>query len=116
MDDRAIIPVGENEHAISTCALGQNPLLGSLDSNLLTAALDLDWKIAGTFHSVNLFFDIPRLILEIFFSGQPAVTLKDRVFQSSCPFGHGTEITAQIKNHVDNFLKLVLLLTADGGA
>ena len=116
MDDKAIIPVGENERTISTGVVAQNPLLGSLDSNPSIAALDHDWKIAGTFPFVNLFLDIPELILETFFSGEPAVTLIDRDFQNSCLLRHEIELTAQIKIHVDNFLKPVLLLITDSGA
>lgn len=73
-------------------------------------------KLQELFLFVNLFLDIPELTLETFFSGEPAVTLIDRDFQNSCLLRHETELTAQIKNHVDNFLKPVLLLITDSGA
>ena len=84
-DDKAVVPIGEPDHAVSTGVRAHNPSLGPSDPNTPITALDHDWKIAGLVPSVNLFVEIPDSAKQTFFSGQPLVTLKDRVFQKSSP-------------------------------
>ena len=59
-DDKAVIPIGEPEHAISTGVRAHNSSLGPSDPNVAISALDHDWKIAGIVPSVNLFVEIPE--------------------------------------------------------
>ena len=114
-DDKAVIPVGEPEHAVSTGVRAHNKSLGSSDPNTAITALDHDWKIAGIVPSVNLFVEIPESSKDTFFSGQPTVTLKDRIFQKSGPLRHGAELSGQIKDRINDFWKSILLLVTDGG-
>ena len=106
MDDKAVIPT-------STSVRAHNPSLGSSDSNTAIAALHQDWKIVGIIPSVNLTVETPESRQETIFFGQPVVTFKDS--PKSCPLRRGTELTAQIKSRVDDFLKYVLLLISNGG-
>ena len=114
-DDKAVILVGEPEHAVSTGVRAHNKSLGASDPNTPITALDHDWKIAGIIPSVNLFVEIPESSKETFFTGQPTVTLKDRIFQKSGPLRHGTELSGQIKDRINDFWKSILLLVTDGG-
>lgn len=114
-DDKAVIPVGEPEHAVSTSVRAHNSSLGPSDPNVNITALDHDWKLAGIVPSVNLVVDIPESTKETFFAGKPLVTLKDRIFQKSGPMRHGKELSTQINNLVDDFWKPILLLITDGG-
>ena len=60
-DDKALIPVGEPGHAISTGVHTHNASLGPLDrSGVVIGALDHNWKVAGIVSSVNLFTEIPE--------------------------------------------------------
>ena len=56
------------------------------------------------------FFAIPKNSKQSFFSGQPSVVLKDRIFQKSSPLRHGAELTKEIENATS-----MLLLVTDGG-
>ena len=80
-DDKAVIPVGESEHAVSTVVRAHNPSLGPANPETVIGALYHDWKIAGIVPSVNLFVDVPEAAEESLFSGNAKVTLKDRKFQ-----------------------------------
>ena len=57
LDDKANIPVGEPDHAISTNVRSHNKSLGS--SNVTIEALDHDWKVSGLVPSVVLMNEIP---------------------------------------------------------
>ena len=114
-DDKAVIPVGEPDHAVSTGVRAHNQALGASNSETPITALDHDWKIAGLIPSVNLFVEIPESSKDTFFCGQPNVTLKDRIFQKSSPLRHATELSAQITERIEDFYKPILLLVTDGG-
>ena len=95
-----------------------NAVLGpSKDSNVTLGALDHDWKIAGIVSSVNLFVDIPENMSTSFFSGNPHVAIKERVFESSSPMRHATELHGQILEMIDNGeqSKEILTIVTDGG-
>ena len=109
-DDKAVIPVGEPEHAVSTGVKAHCPSLGPANPETVIGALDHDWNIVGIVHSMNLFVDIPKAAEESFFSGKAEVTLKDRIFQKSSSSRHGTKLFDQIWD-----VKPILLLVTDGG-
>ena len=51
-DDKAVIPVGEPDHAIPSGVRAHIQSLGANDNTVL-GALDHDWKLAGIVVSVN---------------------------------------------------------------
>lgn len=85
-DDKALIPVGEPGHAISTGVRAHNAsLCPSNPDGPVIAALDHDWKIGGVVSLVNFFAEIPDSGTSSFFTGEAMTSLKDRIFEKSSP-------------------------------
>ena len=117
MDDKATVPVGEPNNAISTNVRSHNKSLGSTRQPI--GALDHDWKLGGLVPSVSLICDIPESTKETFFSGTPYVTTKEKVFEPSDCYRHSIELINILRSHysVGNITndKEILLLFSDGG-
>ena len=75
-DNKAFLPVGEPDHAVSSSVRAHNQSLGANDYIVL-GALDHDWKLAGTIASVNLFNEVPEESNKSFFTGKATVITKD---------------------------------------
>ena len=118
-DDKALVPVGEPNHAISTGVRAHNAsLVPSNPSGPVLASLDHDWKIAGIVTSVNFFAEIPDSGTSSFFSVTDTNTLKDRIFEKSSALRHAVELSDQVRemnNGSSQLTKEVLLLVTDGG-
>ena len=71
-DDKAVVPVGEPNHAVSSVVLAHNPSLGPFNSETVIGALDHDWKKAGIVPSVSLFVAIPDNSKQSFFLANQA--------------------------------------------
>jgi hypothetical protein len=118
LDDKAIVPVGEPGLPISTGVRAHNRVLAPVDTPL--RALDHDFHVAGIVPSVALACDIPENAKDSFFSGQPYVTIKDKIFEPSNPFRHASELLHIIRrdfSEQDDLAmdKPVLILFTDGG-
>lgn len=117
-DDKAVIPVGEPNHAVTSGVRAHNQSLG-LASGQPMVALDHDWKVAGVVSSVNLFNDIPEKVDQSFFGGKVFTTVKDRIFEKSSPMRHAAELTDQIRNNFSNdgvtCSNEILFIYTDGG-
>ena len=112
-DDKALIPVGEPGHAITTGVRVHNASLGPSDHSGAP-----NWKAAGVV-SVNLFTKIPESATSSFFVGISNVTLKDSVFKKSTPIRHAVELYDQIckrvEEEVELFKEILLQVTGSGG-
>ena len=75
-DDKAVIPVGEPDHAVSSGVRAHNRSLRANDNTVL-GALDHDWKLAGIVAAVNLFNEIPEESNKSFFTGKATMITKD---------------------------------------
>ena len=117
-DDKAVIPIGEPHHAVSTGVRAHNQSLGPANIETCIEALDHDWKVAGAVASVNLFCEIPDIRTTFFYGGNAAVTIKDRVFEKSNAMRHYTELCAQIREMDDSLImkEELLMLVTDGGS
>ena len=117
-DYKAVIPVGEPDHAVSSGVRADNRSLG-VNYNTILGALDHDWKLAGIVAPVNLFNEIPEESNESFFTGKATVITKDRLFERSTPVRHMTELCTEIreKGSKDGIKcsEQILLLCTDGG-
>ena len=71
-DDKAVIPVGEPDHAVSSGVRAHNWSLRANDNTVL-GALDHNWKLAGIVISINLFNEIPEESNKSFFIGKATV-------------------------------------------
>ena len=117
-DDKAVIPVGEPDYAISSGVTAHNQSLGANDNTVL-GALDHDWKIAGIVASVNLFNEIPEKSNKLIFTSKATVITKDRIFEKSTPMRHMTELCTEIRQkHSEDGIKCseqILFLCTNGG-
>ena len=116
-DDKAIIPVGEPDHAVSTGVRAHHRSLGSANKSVV--ALDHDWKIAGVISSVNLINEIPEQVDKSFFGGNVFVSVKDRIFEKSSPSRHAAELSDHIRENFSDdkvhSTKPTMFLYTDGG-
>ena len=117
LDDKAIVPVGEPNHPVSTGVRAHNRVLAPIDMPI--QALDHDFHIAGLVPSVALSCNIPNNPDDSFFSGQAYVTTKDKMFQHSTPMRHAAELIEVIrKDFSEDGIALdrpVLAIFTDGG-
>ena len=118
LNDKAMVPVGEPLHAVSTNIRKHNRSLGI--ENVFTEALDHDWKVCGLVQSVVLVCDIPDSIKSSFMTGTPNITTKEKVLEKSDPFRHATELANIFRaNYSTDEIsrdKQILLMYLDGGA
>ena len=104
-DDKAMIPIGEPHHAVSTEVRAHNQSLGPADKETCIDALDHDWTVAGAVASINLCCEVPDTTKASFYGGKAVVTIKDRVFEKSNAMLHYTELCAQIRKMDDSLIK-----------
>lgn len=117
VDDKAIVPIGEPGHAVST---GVRPHHGGLvTADRQNIALDHDFHIAGVVPSVCFIIDIPSSPNDSFYNGLVHVTVKDKVFEASSPMRHLTENIALLRHKYCtdgvNLDKPILIRYSDGG-
>lgn len=98
VDDKAVVPIGEPELPMSTGVRPRNKSLVPVGSALVAA--DHDFHVAGAIPSVLFHVCIPNDSKDSFHKGQIHVTLKDNVFQPSCPMKHSAE-NAQILREIN---------------
>ncbi|KAI8511918.1 hypothetical protein Bbelb_110180 [Branchiostoma belcheri] len=117
LDDKAIVPVGEPEHAVSSGVRGHNKSLVPVGSTLV--ALDHDWHVAGVIPSVVLINQVPESTDGSFHRGRVFVTTKEKVFQPSTPARHATEVCNILRSCASsddvNLHCPILLVYTDGG-
>ena len=89
VDDKAVVPIGEPNRAVSTGVRAHNRSLVCSTQNVV--ALDHDFHIFGIVPSVLFHVEIPEVVEDGFYSGEVHVTLKDKVQQPSSPFRHAVE-------------------------
>ena len=75
LNNKAMVPVGEPLHAVSTNIRKHNRSLGI--ENVFTEALDHDWKVCRLAQTVVLVCDIPDSIKSSFMTGKPNITIKE---------------------------------------
>ena len=95
VDDKAIVPVEEPCNPILSGVRGHNRSLVTIGGPTL-AALDHDFHLFGVVPSVSLCIQIPDSPNDSFFSGQPFVSVKDKILQSSSPYRHSVELVQLI--------------------
>ena len=91
VDDKAIVPVGEPNTAVSTGVRGHRRSL--VHSSSFMGALDHDFHVHGVVPSVSLMIDIPESPSDSFVKGQVYVGNKNKVTQASSPLRHSTELS-----------------------
>lgn len=118
VDDKAIVPVGEPSNPISSGVRGHNRSLVTVGGPTL-AALDHDFHLFGVVPSVSLCIEIPDSPNDSFFSGQPFVSIKDKIVQPSSPYRHSTELAQLVRENYSNdgrsSSKPVMIILSDGG-
>ncbi|XP_045159314.2 uncharacterized protein LOC123524857 [Mercenaria mercenaria] len=118
LDDKAIVPVGDPGVPISTGVRGHNKVMTPASGPELVAA-DHDFHVAGLVPSVVLVTEAPSSSNDSFFTGKVYVTTKDKVFQSSHPFRHTTELIRILREHHSsdnvNLEVPILCMMTDGG-
>ena len=82
-DDKAMIPIGEPHHAVSTGVRAHNQSLGPADKETCIEALDHDWRVAGAVASINLYCEVPDTPKASFYGGKAVVTIKDITLSSA---------------------------------
>ena len=117
LDDKAIVPVGEPGHPVSTGVRAHNRVLAPVDQPI--QCLDHDFHVAGLVPSVSLICEIPENASDSFFCGQAYITTKDKVFEPSNPLRHAAELVQILWNDQSDdgvsLNKPVLALFTDGG-
>lgn len=114
LDDKAIIPVGEQE-PISTGVRPHNKPLAVHGTTL--SALDHDFHVCGIVPSVLFRVNIPPDGRDSFYDGEIHATRKDKVFQPSTAIRHATDIISILRElsvEVDLDV-LILFVYIDGG-
>ena len=92
-DDKAKIPVGEPNCAISTGVRGR---LSIMPSSVLVA-LEHDIHKASITPNVVLECEVPEGVDKSFVRGKVSVSVNESVFQGSNPFRHGTMLSNILK-------------------
>ncbi|XP_053379602.1 uncharacterized protein LOC128548528 isoform X2 [Mercenaria mercenaria] len=117
LDDKAIVPVGEPAHAISTGVRIHHGGLVTGDRQNL--AMDHDFHIAGIVPSVCFMINIPTSHNDSFYNGLVHVTVKDKVFEASSPLRHSTETISLLRGQYSSddvsLEKPILIRYTDGG-
>ncbi|XP_035678681.1 uncharacterized protein LOC118417277 [Branchiostoma floridae] len=117
LDDKAIVPLGEPGHPVSSGVRGHNKSLVPVGTPLV--ALDHDWHVAGLIPSVVLLNQVPETIDGSFHRGRVFVTTKEKVFQPSTPGRHATEVCNILRSVASsddvNLDSPILLIYTDGG-
>lgn len=117
LDDKAVVPVGEPGHPVSTGVRAHHG--GIVSESAQIVALDHDFHVAGIIPSVCFMIEIPRSPSDSFYNGTIHITVKDKVFQPSSPLRHATENMATIREHYSdddvNLNKPILIRYTDGG-
>ena len=117
LNDKAIVPVGEPGHPVSTGVRAQHGsiVVGAAQS----VAMDHDFHVAGIIPSVCFMVDIPKNPRDSFYNDLIHVTVKDKVFQPSSPLRHAAETVAIIRKYYSgddvNMEKPILIRYTDGG-
>ena len=117
VDDKAIVPVGEPNAPISTGVCGHNRSLVPSQGPQLEA-LDHDFHLHGIVPSVAFHVDIPESASDTFYTGQPFVTNKNKVTQSSSALRHAAEMKDLICTHCSDDhgkSKPILIIVSNGG-
>ena len=118
VDDKAIVPVGEPNAAVSTGVRGHHRSL--VHSSSFMGALDHDFHVHGVVPSVSLMIDIPESSSDSFVKGQVYVGNKNKVTQASSPLRHTTELSKALiqESCAENSVtrdKSILCILSDGG-
>ena len=104
LDDKAIIPVSEPDNPISNGVRGHHRSLVTVGGPT-PAALDHDFHLFGIVPSVSLVIEIPDSPNDLFFTGQPLVSSKDKITQPSSPYKHSAELVQLVcANYSDDGL------------
>ncbi|XP_056009601.1 uncharacterized protein LOC130051588 [Ostrea edulis] len=115
MDDKAIVPLGEPGHPVST---GVRAHHGGLIGGCMKVVA-LDFHVGGIIPSVCFMNDIPENPKDSFYNGHLYVTVKDKVFQAPSPLRHSTESVSLMRQcYSDDDVNLrtpVLIRYTDGG-
>ena len=117
IDDKAIIPVGEPGHPVSSGVRGHNRSIVLAD-NPSPSALDHDFHVHGVVISVTFAVDIPDSSQDSFYCGKAFVCLKDKVTQPSSALQHATELSLLLQSPVFGNIvasKAILVTVSDGG-
>ena len=117
VDDKAVVPIGEPEAAMSTGVRPHNRSLVPVGSTLV--ASDHDFHVSGAVPSVLFTVDIPEDARDSFYRGEIHVTLKDKVFQASTPMRHAAETVEILRQcHSENDVDIpqsILFVYSDTG-
>jgi len=114
LDDKAIVPVGDPGHPVSTGVRSQHGAIVANDG--CVAALDHDFHIDGIVPSVCFMVDIPETPVDSFYRGLVHVTVKEKVFQSSSHLRHSTETVKIMQSNGElDAEKQILIRYTDGG-
>ena len=107
----------EPDHPVSTNVRAHHDGLVVGDSKLV--ALDHDFHVAGIVPSVCFMIDIQGNPRDSFYNGTVHVGVKDKVFESSSPLRHATEIVSMMRKDYSgddvNSSKPILIRYTDGG-
>lgn len=109
-DDKAKVPFGDPDHAISTGVRGKQSIVPT-SSTLV--ALDHDMTRSSLTPSVFLLCDIPETINASFVRGQVTTIVNDATFQTSSPFRHGAAMAKMIGGRES--IPPILMKYTDGG-
>ena len=111
MDDKHNVKVGEPGYPVAALDRGKQVIVGQGQPVQVS---DHDFTKAKFTPSVVLVLNIPDSIEQSFYQGSVFVTLKDSVFQASCPLRHAAELS-RIQQQVNFVFKPILLVYSDGG-
>lgn len=99
-DDKAIIPIGQPGKPVTSVQRRHHSSLTTLTSGL--QALDHDFHVCGCVPSVIFEIDVPENSKDSFYSGQPCVILKDKIFQPSSALRHAAETMKYLRGQYEH--------------
>lgn len=112
-DDKAKVPVGEPDVALSTGVRGKM-CIAPVETTVAAADHDVNHKGSLT-PSVLLQCEIPPSVDNSFVRGQVTVFVNDSVFQTSNPFRHAVQLIQTVRERECEQTPSVLLKFTDGG-
>ena len=117
-DDKAIVPIGEPDQAISAVARRHHGALVPAVGPALKA-LDHDFHVCGAVPSVCWKLKIPENPADSFYDGEVFITTKDKIFQASSASRHAAETVHILQTHFSsdgvNLDQPILFQYSDGG-
>lgn len=117
LDDKAIVPIGNPGHPVSTGVRAHHGGLVGTGGKIV--ALDHDFHLAGLVPSVCFQIEIPENSDDSFYDGTVFVTVKDKIFEPSSPERHSAETVSIVRECYSedgvNMSKPILIRYTDGG-